>query len=296
MDADLYKLTARRALTERAARKFGNGLEAGTFADGVAVEAPLEIRVAGDTVAVTLRTPGDDSALTLGFLYAEGILAGIEDVGSLYPCGHPDSPDFGNVYEVLPAAGANLDIERTASARRGTLTTSACGVCGRQSIEDLLLRCRPVPPSDGVPLSDVLAVPERLRAKQPLFARTGGTHAAGIWDAEGNLLAHFEDVGRHNAVDKAVGSLILEGRVGRYPNPSLAAPVLLGVSGRASFEILQKAAMARISVVASVSAASSLAIDLAERLNVTLASFVRGGQCTVYTHPERLVFRSTLNG
>jgi FdhD protein len=185
-----------------------------------------------------------------------------------------------------------LEVERLDTARRGTLTTAACGVCGRRTVEDLLALCAPLPPGPALPGALVARAAERLREVQRNFERTGGVHAAAALDAGGEVLAAFEDVGRHNAVDKVVGALVLDGTVRSARSTGGAAssrpPRLLVVSGRASFEIIQKAAMARIPVVASVSAASSLAIDLAERAGVTLATFVRGGRFNVYTHPERL--------
>ncbi|WP_164019142.1 formate dehydrogenase accessory sulfurtransferase FdhD [Pyxidicoccus trucidator] len=259
--------------------------------DDVAVEEPLEIRVSGDSVAITMRTPGHDRELATGFLFSEGILQSVDDVGSLAHCGRPGEEGWGNVLEVTPASGAVLDVERVRAARRGTLTTSACGVCGRRSVEDLLAVCPPVPPGPTLSPDAVARATERLRDVQRNFARTGGVHAAAALDAEGNVLAAYEDVGRHNAVDKVVGALVLAGSVRSVRvtrTPLTRQPVLLAVSGRVSFEIIQKAAMARIPVVAGVSAASSLAVELALRSGMTLAAFARNGRFNVYTGPERL--------
>jgi FdhD protein len=259
--------------------------------DAVALEEPLDIRVHGDTVAVTMRTPGEDRQLAVGFLFSEGLLQCAEDVGGLAYCGRPGDEGYGNVLEVTPAPGLVLDVERVGASRRGTLTTAACGVCGRRTVEDLLALCGPLPPGPELPASLVARAPERLEPLQRNFAHTGGVHAAAALDAEGHLLAASEDVGRHNAVDKVVGALVLSHGLrsarasGQRPGSRAA---LLVVSGRASFEIVQKAAVARIPLVASVSAASSLAIDLAERAGVTLATFVRRGRFNVYTHPERI--------
>jgi FdhD protein len=257
--------------------------------DIVAVEEPLEIRVAGDTVAITMRTPGHDAQLAAGFLLSEGIIRSADDLGTLSHCGRADEPGYGNVLDVIPAPGVHLDWERVAATRRGTLTTAACGVCGRQQIDDLLCLVEPLPDGPTVDAALVASAPERLRAAQQAFERTGGTHAAMILAADGAVLAVNEDVGRHNAVDKAVGALVLAGRIGpcRTPPPGPAA-VLLAVSGRSSFEMVQKAAVARIPIVASVGAASSLAVDLAERAGITLATFVRGGAFNLYTHPRRI--------
>ncbi len=226
-----------------------------------------------------MRTPGEDQKLALGFLFAEGVIVGAGDVGSVAHCGHPGDEGYGNTIDVVPAAGAKLKLERVETARRGTLTTAACGVCGRQSIDDLLARAVPVPAST-VARAVVARAPEALAPIQRNFAATGGVHAAAALASDGAVLAAHEDVGRHNAVDKVVGALLQSGKLGQ-------AAVLV-VSGRASFEIVQKAVMARIGVVVSVSAASSLAIDLAERCGVTLASFARQEHFNLYTHPERL--------
>lgn len=282
-----------RGVARRTVRRFGDAGLGAPEEDAVAVEEPLEIRVGGDTVAVTMRTPGEDRQLAVGFLFSEGILRSVDDVGSLFHCGRPGEEGYGNVLEVVPAAGVVLEVERVAASRRGTLTTAACGVCGRRTVEDLLTVCAPVPPGPGVSAAVVARATERLRDVQRNFERTGGVHAAAALDEAGAVLAAFEDVGRHNAVDKVVGALVLEGAV-RSPRAvgggprAPHGPRVLAVSGRASFEIVQKAAMARIPVVASVSAASSLAIELAERSGVTLATFVRGGRFNVYTHPARL--------
>jgi len=258
-------------------------------ADVVAIEEPLEIRVAGDTVAITMRTPGADHALAAGFLLSEGIIRSVDDLGTLSHCGRTDEEGYGNALDVLPAPGVFLQWERVTASRRGTLTSAACGVCGREQIDDLLARIEPLGEAPPVDAALVASAPERLRAVQQAFDRTGGTHAAMVLAADGTVLSVHEDVGRHNAVDKAVGTLVLGGVIGpcRAPAPG-PRPALLVVSGRSSFEMVQKAAMARIPVLASVGAASSLAVDLAERAGVTLATFVRGGSFNLYTHGQRI--------
>jgi FdhD protein len=258
--------------------------------DTVAIEEPLDIRISGDTVAVTMRTPGADRFLVVGFLFAEGLIHSAEDLGGLAHCGRPGEEGYGNIVEVTPAPGLVIDLEKVGTSKRGTLTTAACGVCGRRSVDDLMAACSTVPPGPELPVSVLARATERLRTVQPNFARTGGVHAAAALDAEGRVLAAFEDVGRHNAVDKVVGAMVLEHglRSARASRPAEARPTVLVVSGRVSFEIIQKAAMARCPVVASVSAASSLAIDLAERAGITLATFVRDGRFNVYTSPERI--------
>jgi len=254
----------------------------------VAVEEPLEIRVAGDTVALTMRTPGEDGDLALGFLYAEGIIEAAADVGGVAHCGRPGEEGFGNVVEVTPGAGTSLDWERVALSRRGTLTTSACGVCGRASIDDLLAACTPLPSGPVLPRGAVAAAIASLRSAQALFERTGGTHAAAAHAGDGTRILAREDVGRHNAVDKVVGALLRQRLVGRGAAAGPGAPVLLAVSGRASFEIVQKAIRARLPLVASVSAPTSLAVDLAVRAGLTLAGFVRDARLNVYSHPTRI--------
>jgi FdhD protein len=251
--------------------------------DEVAVEEPLEIRISGETLVVTMRMPGNDRELVLGFLLAEGVIARAEDVSSITHCGRAGDEARENTIEVTLAPGVRppIDEETGMLARRGTLTTSACGVCGRRSIEDLLARSAPLEPGERVRASIVSDVVAGLRAKQPVFGRTGGCHAAALATFRGEHVATFEDVGRHNAVDKVIGSRVLAGAT------PLGGHVLV-VSGRSSFEIVQKAVAARIPVVASVSAPSSLAIDLARRANVTLAGFVRDGAMTVYAGADRL--------
>ena len=251
--------------------------------DHIAVEEPLEIRIAGDPVAVTMRTPGDDDRLAVGFLFGEGILSSIEDVGKAVHCGRSGTPEFGNAIDVLPAPGVSFDLERVQGSRRGSLTTAACGVCGRQSIDDLLERCRPITWQGRLSIAEVMGMVGSLRTIQPTFERTGGVHAAAVFSENGSLLASYEDIGRHNAVDKVVGALLFDGLIG------LRKAAVLAVSGRSSFEIVQKATVARIPVVASVSAASSLAVDLAEEMGITLAGFVRKGRLNLYTGQERVV-------
>ncbi len=275
-------------VAQRVVSRVQDGKRVREAEDAVAVEEPLEIRVAGDPMAITMRTPGDDERLAVGFLFAEGIVASIDDVGRAFHCGRPGTEEYGNVIDVLPGPGISLDVERVLATRRGTLTTSACGVCGRQSIEDLMARCTVLPPGPEVKLGLLFEVFRRLGEVQPTFAQTGGVHAAAVFSGEGELLACYEDVGRHNAVDKAVGDLLYERLIGGNGKAG-RAPAILTVSGRTSFEIVQKAAVAGIPIVASVSAASSLAVDLARSTRMTLAGFVRGSGFNIYSCPERIV-------
>ncbi len=246
--------------------------------DVLVVEEPLEIRVAGESVAVTMRTPGADRALALGFLYGEGIIRKIGDVGRAEHCGRPGTPEYGNVIDVLPRPGEILDPERIRAGRRGTLTSSACGVCGREQIEDMIQRCQPIDDDRAVQAAMIFFAQEQMRQSQYVFAQTGGVHAAAAFSETGDMYCCFEDIGRHNAVDKVVGHLlethnIVEGE----------GIQILAVSSRASFEIVQKAVVARIPVVVAVSAASSLAADLAQAMGITLIGFARDKRMVVYT-------------
>jgi len=250
--------------------------------DDVVVEEPLEIRVAGDTLAITMRTPGSDRELVLGFLFAEGIITSLADVSAIAHCGRPGDEGFGNTVEVTAAPGARLRLpEEGGLARRGTVTTSACGVCGRRTIDDLLRRVAPVSARGTMRKAGVARAVASLREAQPLFGRTGGCHAASLVTFDGERLATFEDVGRHNAVDKLVGSRLLAGALP-------ASEHALVVSGRTSFEIVQKAVAAGVPVVIGVSASSSLAVDVARRAGVTLLGFARGGEFVVYAGAERI--------
>jgi FdhD protein len=263
----------RRVLRVRA----GNGAAAGAPAEGradlLAVEEPLEIRVAGAPLAVTMRTPGDDIDLAAGFLAGEGVVAGPADIATITLCD-------ANVAEVMLADGVEPPSDML---RRNFLTTSACGVCGKDSIDAIRVRAAYDVSADAVRVepATLASLPGRLRQAQRVFARTGGLHAAGLFRADGTLLALREDVGRHNAVDKVVGWAL---RAGRLP---LAGCVLL-VSGRASFELTQKALLAGIPVLAAVSAPSSLAVELAEESGMTLIGFLRGDSMNAYTGAHRL--------
>jgi FdhD protein len=246
--------------------------------DEVVVEEPLEIRVKGVPVSVTMRTPGDDGELAVGFLITEGIISSREDVRGIdNEAG--SGPNAHNVVDVALRVGLDVDLERL---RRNVFAASSCGVCGKASIDAVRVRGL-MPPARDVMLSpDVLrGMTETLRAGQTVFGRTGGLHAAGIFDLDGRMLAIREDVGRHNAVDKIIGHAILTGEI------PLARSVLV-VSGRGGFEIVQKALAASIPIVAAVSAPSSLAVQLAREMGQTLVGFLRGGRFVIYAGEERL--------
>ena len=277
-----------KGVAQREVRRVAEGVLQPPAADDVVAEEPLEIRAQGETLAITMRTPGADRELAVGFLFAEGVIGSRDEVGRVAHCGRPDQEGYGNTIDVVPGPGVSLDIERLSATRRGTLTTAACGVCGRRTVDDVIARCAPLPVGRAtIAAASILAAVESLRARQPNFARTGGIHGAALHDAQGNVLAAFEDIGRHNAVDKTVGALLLAGRI-----PGTEAALLV-VSGRASYEVVQKASAARVPVVASVSAASSLAIDLARAAGITLCGFVRKGTMTVYAHADRIAVPAT---
>jgi len=259
------------------------GLQAREEADCVAREEPLEIVLDGESLAVTMRTPGDDFALTSGFLYAEGIIASRREIATMGYVGRPGDPAWQNVLHVALCAAEPERLAVRPRLQRNFLATSACGVCGKASLE--AARCTAAPLTDTgfrAPVTIFSRLNAQLRAAQKAFDRTGGLHAAGLFDWEGQLLSLREDVGRHNAVDKVIGAEVMAGRM------PLTERILF-VSGRASFEILQKAAVARLPIVCAVSAPSSLAVRLARDLNITLIGFLRGDTMNVYAGNERLL-------
>lgn len=251
--------------------------------DTIAAEEPFEIRVNGTPLSVTMRTPGDDVELAHGFLLTEGVIGDREDVLTARYCAGTDD-DGQNTYNLLDVRLAPGVPPPDPSVTRNFYTTSSCGVCGKAALDAVRLATRFPPGDDPVRLSPATlsTMPDLLRTKQKLFESTGGIHAAGLFTAEGELLAVREDVGRHNAVDKVLGWALLSGRV------PLTGCVLM-VSGRASFELAQKAAMAGVPVLAAVSAPSSLAVDVADEQGMTLVGFLRGSSMNVYTGTHRLI-------
>lgn len=253
-----------------------------TRPETLAVEEPLEIRVNGTAITVTMRTPGSDIELAQGFLLTEGVIAQRDDVLTVRYCrGAEDGVNTYNILDVTLAPGvAPPDLDVT----RNFYTTSSCGVCGKASLEAVRLISRNGPGDDPAAIrADVLtALPGQLRSAQRVFSTTGGLHGAALFGLDGTMLAVREDIGRHNAVDKVVGWALEEGRI------PLSGTVLL-VSGRASFELTQKSVMAGIPVLAAVSAPSSLAVDLAAQSGLTLVAFLRGDSMNVYTRPDRIV-------
>lgn len=259
--------------------------------DPLVVEAPIEYQIDGEPLATVMRTPGNDFDLAVGFLFGEGWIDSHSDIGTVClgnrAVDSPDGPEnaFTNVVDLRPSGAARkrLSIQR----RHGPIVTS-CGVCGKTTIEEIL-KTVPRPSAEWLEATRqlrlasriVLRLPNRLQSFQPLFQRTGALHAAGIFDLSGNPLAVFEDIGRHNAVDKVVGSLLREDLV------PLSKQILV-VSGRLSFEIVQKALRAGLPFVVAVSGASHLAVELATEGGITLCGFTRETSFTVYSHPERI--------
>lgn len=252
--------------------------------DRVVGESPLEIRAAGPrqdpvAVAITMRTPGHEDELAVGFLRTEGLIEGPEVVGTA--SGDPTTlsqPDD----TILVRLAVPFDDSKV--AERHFIATASCGICGKASIDEVALGCAPLPEGPVVSRSVILALPDLLRAAQRAFAETGGLHAAALFSITGELMAIREDVGRHNALDKVIGSQVM----------ARALPLstfILMVSGRVSFEIVQKAAVAGIPIIAAVSAPSDLAIETAERLGVTLIGFLRGDGFNVYAHDGRIDLR-----
>jgi len=244
--------------------------------DTLAREEPLEIRVRGRSIAVTMRTPGNDRELAAGFLFTEGIIHQRSDVIEIAPCLQSDSPE--NVLNVLLTPAVEVDLERLT---RHVFASSSCGLCGKASIEAVHQNFPAVQSSVSVSCQILAELPHRMRKAQRTFDRTGGLHAAAVFDARAGLVALCEDVGRHNAVDKIIGHAF-------FANQLPLEDHILLVSGRASFEIMQKALAARIPIVCAISAPSSLAVGFAKDSGQTLLGFLREGSMNVYSHSERV--------
>lgn len=264
------------------------GAERRPIADEVAAEEPLEIRVAASaaddratrSVSITMRTPGNDDVLAAGFLYTEGVIRHPADIVAIEACG-PAAPDTGNRNVIRVDLRADVDVDFS-RLQRHFYTTSSCGVCGKASLDALRTQGIATVQSAATFSREVLAsMPANLREAQATFAATGGLHAAATFDARGGLVAVFEDIGRHNAVDKVLGSMLLGGRL---PATDLG----LMVSGRASFELVQKALVAGMPLLAAVSAPSSLAVTLAREFDMTLVGFLRGDTFNIYSGERRI--------
>jgi FdhD protein len=246
--------------------------------DELAEEEPLEIRVRGRAVSVTMRTPGEDEPLAAGFLLTEGIIHKREDVSKIESC---QRNEFGNVINIQLAPEVTVDFDRLT---HHVFASTSCGLCGKASIDSIQNRFPPLAET-SIPVIEarlIANMPEQMRQAQAMFERTGGLHAAGLFDLDGKILTLHEDVGRHNAVDKVLGRALLEGWLP-------LARHLLCVSGRVSFEIMQKALAARVPIIAAVSAPTNLAVDFARESGQTLVGFVRGKRMNIYTCPDRVV-------
>lgn len=247
--------------------------------DVLTAEEPMEIRVDGRPLAVTMRTPGDDFDLAVGFLVGEGVLRSADDVVTARYCAGA-TDDGGNTYNVVDVQLAPGVTAPDPSLERAFYTTSSCGVCGKGALEEVAVHAPPLPPGPQIDRALLADLPERLR--QPGFERTGGLHATGLFTPQGELLIVREDVGRHNAMDKVIGRALLDGLLPLHA-------FVLCVSGRLSFELVQKAAVAGAPILVGVGAPTSLAVSLAEDRGLTLAGFARAGAVNVYTAPERVV-------
>jgi FdhD protein len=249
--------------------------------DVAAVEEPLEIRLHGTAFATIMRTPGDDRALAAGFLLSESVVRSPADIGAVEHCRHPDQLPAHNVVDVYLVGDARGDMRRHLDERRNVLANSSCGLCGRVAIDSIALHARRLAPQWSMTKAIAAALPGVLRTQQTVFDGTGGLHAAGLFTPQGECVGSAEDVGRHNAVDKVIGRMLLDDRL---PLSGYA----LAVSGRVSYEIVQKAWLAGIGLICAVSAPTTLAIDLADEAGITLLGFARGGGFNVYTYPERV--------
>jgi len=280
-------LTTLKSVKRLEIERIGEG--AGTLEDVVATEEPLEVRLAYSrpdggraekSISVTMRTPGHDGELAVGFLYTEGIIRSKADIESVAPCGPPAPNGLINVVRVELAANVDVALDRL---ERHFYTSSSCGVCGKSSLDAVAVQ-------GHYDLEDVEfqvsgeqlgALPDALRARQTVFERTGGLHASGLFDVAGQIVAVREDVGRHNALDKLIGQALLADEL-----PLSAFGII--VSGRASFELMQKAMMAGLPLLAAVGAPSSLAVELAEEFGMTLIGFLKRNKLNIYTRPDRV--------
>lgn len=286
--AGLADLSKRPSLKRVEIDRVENGVEQAT--DVVATEEPLEIRLEFDdadgrrmerSISITMRTPGNDEELALGFLFSEGIIRNARDVLIARPCGPPAPNGLINVVRVELAPGVDVELDRLS---RNFYTSSSCGVCGKASLDAVAVQGHYEIASNGFSIDHQLlgALPDALRSDQVVFEETGGLHASGLFGADGKVIAVREDVGRHNALDKLIGSRLQADALplDRYG---------IALSGRASFELMQKAMMAGCPLVAAVGAPSSLAVELAEEFGITLIGFLKRDRFNVYSRPDRLV-------
>ena len=263
-------------------QRFVNGRLGGVTSDALAIEEPLELRVEGRSIAVIMRTPGHDRELAAGFLLTEGVIKSAKDLFDITSCIAPGGAGKGNAVD---AALARPDLAELDKLTRHVFTSSSCGVCSKATIDSVIKHRRPLADDVRVPASLLLSLPKKLGAAQKGFQKTGGLHACALFDSKGKLLAAREDVGRHNALDKLIGWALLEHRT-----PLHGHIVLL--SGRVSFEMMQKAHAAGIPIVAAISAPTSLAVEFATESAQTLAGFVRGRSLNIYAGAERISSRA----
>jgi len=263
-----------RMTSRRRVLRLADGVRT-TRPDTLTVEEPLEIRVDGQSLAVIMRTPGHDIELAAGFCLTEGVVRSMDAIGTIRQCGSEDGEM--NLIEVSLSPGVVFDDQRL---RRNLMASAACGLCGRASLEALATQASPVTSNLRVRREVLESLPERLLTAQESFGRTGALHASGLFDPDGRLRVCREDVGRHNAVDKVVGRMALDGL--------RTEDAILMVSGRTSFEILQKAAVARIPIVCAISGPTSLAIETARAFNITLINFLRGSGMNIASCPQRV--------
>jgi FdhD protein len=246
--------------------------------DRVVIEEPMELRIGGESFVVTMRTPGDDLDLAAGFLLTEGWIERSEDIGTLAYCPDEKDPTLKNIVDVRLVDGKMPD--DTARSARSTWANSSCGLCGKATLESIHQACRLLEDSVTVSSQTILSLPAVLSEYQANFKATGGIHGAGLFNRDGGLIGVREDIGRHNAVDKVIGAALRSGTLGDA--------AMMMVSGRLGFEIAQKALVARIPIVASVSAPSSLAVDLAREFGMTAIGFLRGESMNIYSGSERI--------
>ena len=243
--------------------------------DDVVIEEPLEVRANGESVSVTMRTPGDDFDLAVGLLWTEGVIHSRDEIGTIAYCPDEEQPELKNIVDVRL-----VDASRKLASARRLWSNSSCGLCGKATLDAIHQVCQPIHSSISVSSDVICSLPARMREAQANFERTGGIHAAGLFDSHGVLLFVREDIGRHNAVDKVLGAGLAAG--------SPMTDSVLMVSGRLGFEIAQKALVAGVPIVASVSAPSSLSVELAEKFGMTTIGFLRGRSMNIYSHPERI--------
>ena len=249
--------------------------------DMAATEEPLDVRLHGQSFAVIMRTPGKDRELAAGFLMSERVIRTADDLGAVEHCRHPDQRRAHHVVDVFLRGGAAARVPALLEGRRQLVANSSCGVCGRATIEELAADIVPLPARPPVHVDVLRALPDRLRTTQRTFDETGGLHGVALFTGNGDLIGSAEDVGRHNAVDKVFGALLLADE----PGPD---PAVLVVSGRVSFEIVQKAWIGGVPIVVAVSAPTTLAIELAREAGIALLGFVRGASLNIYTHTARI--------